>query len=200
MESKLDSLTRKIYQEGVEKANRESDSIIDNAKKESEKIISDARAQADQIIKDAHNQAEELKRNTQTDLKLAGNKTMSSIKLRIKEMLSEKLLSEPTQKLFLDADFLREMILEIIKKWDPKEGIEIQFGQQMEKNIDQAFRNSIRKEISNLEITFNQKTSRGFKIIPKENTFQITFTEDDFIEFFKPMLNSKTEELLFDRN
>ena len=49
MENKLDILTQKLYNEGVDKARQEAENIINQAKQEAEKIIADAKAKAAQM-------------------------------------------------------------------------------------------------------------------------------------------------------
>ena len=66
MDNKLDILTKKIYEQGVEKANHDSIEIVDNAKKEAEKIVNDAKAEAERIVNQANKEAEELKTKVKT--------------------------------------------------------------------------------------------------------------------------------------
>ena len=49
MENKLDILTQKLYNEGVDKARQEAENIINQAKQEAEKIIADAKAKVAQM-------------------------------------------------------------------------------------------------------------------------------------------------------
>ena len=62
MENKLDLLTKKLYEEGVEKANREAERVTGEAQQQAEKLLADARAEADAIRKRAEAEAEDLKR------------------------------------------------------------------------------------------------------------------------------------------
>jgi V/A-type H+-transporting ATPase subunit E len=199
MEQKLENLTRKIYEEGVERARQDAEGILQKARQDAEKIIKDAREEAAKIHKQAENEAAELKRNTRADLHLAGNQALSALKQQIKELLVTHILREQTSQLFADPAFLKEMILAITKKWDPREPVEIQLDASMENIINEAFESSIRKEVKNLTITFNKRLSRGFRISPEGDSFQITFTDEDFNEFFKPYINEKTDKILFSK-
>lgn len=199
MENKLDSLTQKIYQEGIEKANQERDDILNNAKTEADRIIKDAKKEADQIKTKAQDEAEELKRNSMADLKLAGNQAISSLKQQIKDLLVVKILKDPTKEIFVDTNFLKELILSITKNWDHKEGITLSFSPKMQEKIDKAFENSIKKEVKDLNITYDKRLTEGFRITPKNGSFQITFTDQDFVEFFKPFVRDKSEKILFQK-
>lgn len=46
MENKLDVLTKKLYEEGVDKANQEAEKIIAQAKEKAAKLIAEAEEQA----------------------------------------------------------------------------------------------------------------------------------------------------------
>jgi V/A-type H+-transporting ATPase subunit E len=199
MEHKLENLTQKIYEEGVERARKDADEIIQKARHKAEKIIEDAHNEATKIQKQAENESAELKRNTLADLHLAGNQSVSALKQHIKEILASNILKEKTSQLFADPAFLKEMILAITQKWDPRVAVEVQLDASLEDKIDEAFENSIRKEVKNLTIDFNKRLSRGFRISPDGSSFQITFTDEDFNEFFKPYINEKTEKILFSK-
>jgi V/A-type H+-transporting ATPase subunit E len=199
MEQKLENLTQKIYDEGVERAKKDAEEIIQKARKDAEKIIHDAQTQAEKIHKQADNESAELKRNTRADLHLAANQAISALKQQIKELLALRILKKQTSQLFADPAFLKEMILAITQKWDPREAVEIQLDDSLRNKIDEAFENSIRKEVQDLTIDFNKRLSRGFRISPEGDAFQITFTDEDFNEFFRPYINEKTEKILFSK-
>ena len=51
MENKLQELTKKLYDEGLEKGRAEADRLVGEAKNEAAKIVAEARAQAEEIVK-----------------------------------------------------------------------------------------------------------------------------------------------------
>lgn len=197
MENKLDQLTQKIYQEGIDKAEEEAAKIKSNARREADEIKENARQEAEQIRKQAEDDAQQMRRNTESDLKLAGQQAISSLKQRIKDLLAARVLDEPAKKLMVDKDFLKELIIEVTQNWEEAESIELQVSDKLKKSMDEAFENSLRKEIDGLEITYNKRLSQGFRIQPKDGAYQITFTEEDLKEFFKPYLKQKAEQIIF---
>ena len=70
MENRIQELTDKIFQEGVEKGNLEAQKILDNAKSEAERIVEEARATGERIVKEARKKADELSENVKSELKL----------------------------------------------------------------------------------------------------------------------------------
>ena len=51
MENKLQQLTQKLYDEGLEKGRAEADRLVGEAKNEAAKIVAEARAQAEEIVR-----------------------------------------------------------------------------------------------------------------------------------------------------
>ena len=49
-DNKLDILTKKIYEEGIEKAQHDANDILEKAKKDADNIIKEAEAKANQLI------------------------------------------------------------------------------------------------------------------------------------------------------
>ena len=59
MKNKLQELTKKLYDEGLEKGRAEADRLVGEAKNEAAKIVAEARAQAEEIVKKARDKAED---------------------------------------------------------------------------------------------------------------------------------------------
>ena len=78
MQSKLQELTEKIFQEGVEKGNAEAQQIVENAKAEANSIIEKAKKDAAEILEDAKKKATETKTNTESEIKLSGKQAINA--------------------------------------------------------------------------------------------------------------------------
>ena len=72
MENKLQQLTQKLYDEGLEKGRAEAERLVSEAKSEAAKIIADAKAEAEAIVKAAEAKAEDTAKNSMTEIALAG--------------------------------------------------------------------------------------------------------------------------------
>lgn len=199
-DKKLDSLLERVYQDGVEKSNKKADEIISNAKSEAEKILKDAEAKSEEIIKEAERKAEELKKNTITDVRMAGEQSISVLKQKIKELVSASVLEDGLKGAFADTNFLKDLILEVVKKWDVSSGdVAVYFSESKKGDIDSAFEKSIKNAIKNATINFDKKLSNGFRIVPDGGNYQMQFTDEDFVEFFSDFIKAKTEEVVFSK-
>ncbi|WPC22899.1 V-type ATP synthase subunit E [Brachyspira hyodysenteriae] len=201
-EKKLDSLLERIYQDGVEKSNKKADEIISNAKSEADRIIKEAEAKSEEIIKEAERKSEELKKNTITDVRMAGEQSISALKQRIKDLVTAKVLEEGLKGAFADTSFLKDLILEVVKKWDINSSdadVTVYFPESKKSDIDSSFEKSIKSAIKNATINFDKKLSNGFKIVPEGGNYQLQFTDEDFVEFFSDYIKAKTEEVIFSK-
>ena len=201
-EKKLDSLLERIYQDGVEKSNKKADEIISNAKSEADRILKEAEAKSEEIIKEAERKSEELKKNTITDVRMAGEQSISALKQRVKELVTAKVLEEGLKGAFADTAFLKDLILEVVKKWDissSNSDVTVYFPESKKADIDAAFEKSIKASIKNAVINFDKKLANGFKIVPEGGNYQLQFTDEDFVEFFSDYVKAKTEEVIFSK-
>ena len=195
----IETLTQKIYEEGVEKANQEAEEVKQKARDEASQIVENAKKEAADIKKSAEDEAAQLKRNTEAEIKLSAQQAVSQLKQSIKELLSSRILGESTGKLFADADFLKQIILETIKNWKQDQGVELYLSEDLQKKLGDAFENSIRKEVKNLEVKTSPRLDKGFRISQEGNAYQITFTEKDFEAFFSPLLKERAQKIVFEK-
>ncbi|MFO8235081.1 MAG: hypothetical protein R6U04_06740 [Bacteroidales bacterium] len=204
MESKLQELTNKLYNEGVEKANKEAQRILEEAKKEADKTKKEAREKAQEIIDDAKQEAEDLKKNVESELNLAATQTMREVKKGITEMISEKAVKKPVKEALGDKEFMKKIIESTIKNWQPKKGektdVVVTIPKNMEKELNDYLENKMANELNaGITVQVSDKMKGGFSIGPSDGAFKITFSEKDFENFFKAYLRPRTVEMLFDK-
>jgi V/A-type H+-transporting ATPase subunit E len=203
MESKLQELTNKLYQEGVDKANEEANKILDDAKKEAEKTKTDAQKQADEIINNAKQEAEDLKKNAKSEINLAAKQTIREVKKQLTELVTAKVIKEPVKKSLDDTEFVKKIIETIIKNWDPQSGkmadISVTVPENMQKELREYLENKAAKELNaGIEVKVSDRMKGGFSIGPADGSYKISFSEKDFENFFKAHLRPRTVEMLFD--
>jgi len=204
MTSKLNELTQKIYQEGVSKANEEADKIISEVKKQSDEIIKNAKNEATRIISTAQKEAGNLKENSLSELKLSANQMLSDIKQQIIKLIELKTTKEETSKAFADNDFVKELIKLIIKKWRPDSDTGIDLKILLPEEKKNEFENFFKQKTENslnegLVISFSDKIKSGFRIGPKEEGYMISFSDNEFDNFFKSYLRPKLVEILYEK-
>ncbi len=198
MSDKINVIARKIYEEGLEKAQQESESILNSSKSEAEKIIKSAKEKADQIIKDAEDKASKEKVIISSELKLASEQVVETLRQRIKDQVSIKLLDESLKTVFKDPEFIKGLILEIAGSWSSKNGMDLKISDSIKSKVEEALKPSLKDALKDMEIKSAKGLETGFIIEDKKEHFEITFTEDQFREFLKPFIKEKTHKLIFE--
>lgn len=122
MENKLDVLTKKLYEEGIGKANQEAEKIIAEAKAKAESLISDAEAKAKDIQNEAMAEAENLKKKAVSEMALSARQAITALKQEITGLIVGKVSGEMAKEAFKDAAFVQGMVVDIIKKWNVASG------------------------------------------------------------------------------
>ncbi len=202
MENKLQELTEKIYAEGIEKANKEAEEIIAKARTEVEKMHKDADRKAADIIEKAEKEANEIKTNVNSEVKLSARQAINTIKQQITELITAKSIEEEIKTAFNDREFVQKIIETTIKNWDPKssKGIDVAvlLPEKDQKELNDYFTKKQKALLEGgLELNFDDSMETGFKIGPKDGSYQISFTDKDFENFFRNYLRPRTTELLY---
>jgi V/A-type H+-transporting ATPase subunit E len=202
MENKLQELTQKLYTTGVEKAKNEAEIIIAEAQKKADKIIADANEQATSIIGNAKTESAEFKSKIESELKLSSKQVITSVKNQITNLITQDLLSKDIEKSLGDNDFIKTIIELMVKKWQPDDtestNLQVILPQQEKDNFNKYIKEKISHLMKKgLDVNFEDSFKSGFKIAPKDNSYIINFTDEDFDNFFKSYLRAKTANLLY---
>ena len=201
MESKLQQLTKKLYKEGVEKANKEAVTIIEKADVDSRKIISEAQKKADTIIENAKEESEQLKNKVLSEIRMSSNQAVSLLKQNIINILSSSALKGKIEKSIEDLTFIKEIIKEIVSKWNPDSrglSLELVLPEKSKNKLIDYFKKEAKNILSKgVELKFEERMKNGFKIGPKGDSFVLSFTDEDFDQFFQSFLKPKTKTILF---
>lgn len=196
MENKLQELTRKIYSEGVEKANQEAAVIIESAQKQAEEVLRHARREADELLKQAQNSAADMQRNAQSEVRMSSKQAISAIRQQIAGLITAKVVDAPVKEITGDKAFIGSLILKAIENFNSDASLVLPAAD--EKQLEQYFGNRLQQVMSaGLEVTFDEKVKGGFKIGPKDHSYVISFTDDDFVSFFRSFMRPRTINLIF---
>ena len=203
MESKLQELTNKLYNEGVEKANEEADRIKSEAQKEADQIKNNAQQEADQIIQKAKEEAEDMKKNVRSEIDLAAKQTLREVKKQITEMITANVIKKPVQNAMEDTEFVKKIIESMIQNWNPQSqepvNISVTLPEKMQKELKDYLENQAAKELNaTIEVDVSDRMKGGFSIGPADGSYKISFSEEDFENFFKGYLRPRTVEMLFE--
>ena len=201
MNSKIQQLTETIYNEGVQKAKEEAEAILKEAREKAAGIEKDAQKEAEKKVAEAEEKAQELKKQVDSEIKMTLNQAVSAMKQEITSLITMKVIQPPVKELFSDKDFLQKLISTVVKGWLEKESFDLKviLPEQNREKLEAYFKNNLADELNKgLEVSFAQNMKSGFKIGPADESYLISFTDEDFTNFLKGYLRPKTSQLLFE--
>lgn len=200
MDQKLKELTEKLYNEGVSKGNEEAEKITAEAKTEAKKIIADAQSKAKEIIEKAEQESAELDKNTKSELELASRQMLTALEQEITTLINGQITQQEIKKATDDKEFLQNLILSTVSNWAPKQDLLVIVSPKDEKEVEKFFASKAKQILDKgLKIESANNVKAGFEIGPADGSYKVSFTQEDFIEFFKAFLRPKVVELLFNR-
>lgn len=196
MDSQIQALTEKVYQEGVLKGEQEAAKILAAANAQAEQVERDARTRAEQIIAEAQRSASELKSNTERELKLNASKLIEATKASIVDVLAGRIAGDSVQALTANPELLQRVVLEIAKGFDLKHGVEITSSQAEELK---AYFAQNAKALLEEGLTIKQVTGKAtqYTIRPQNGSFKVEIGEQEFVELFKSILRPQLAQELF---
>ena len=196
MDSKIQELTEKLYNEGVEKGQAEAISIVENAHKEKERMLKDAHAEAENIIIEATKDAAEMKKNTESELRMYAAQSINALKTETVNLINEKIVSSSVKAAFENKDFMPQLIVKLVSEWHQEERLVIEVAD--EQALKQYFE-AYAKEILLQGIEIKQVNGRAtsFSIVSEDGAYRVNFGEKEFVDYFKTFLRPQLIELLF---
>ena len=202
MENKLQQLTQKLYDEGLEKGRAEADRLVAEARSKADKIVSDAKAEAEEIVRKAQAKAEDVEKNTLTEIALAGKQAVARIKSEIAELIVAKAAGAGVAEAALDPAFIKEMLLAVAKNWNGADAGKVELKALLPEGerakLDAAFGKSVQELLAaGIEVGYSKEVKTGFKVGAKEGGYYLSFSDADMEALLGEYLREKVSRMLF---
>lgn len=199
--NKLQELTQKLYNEGLEKGRAEADRLVAEAKQEAAKILADAKAEAEAVTKAAEVRAEDIAKNAMTEISLAGRQAVSKIKSELAEAIVAKATSEAVKAATIDSAFVKDMLLAVAKNWTAATtdvSLVALLPEDKRKELDAAMQKSADELMkAGIEVGYSKEVKSGFKVGEKSGGYYISFTDESFDALLKEYLREKVANMLY---
>jgi V/A-type H+/Na+-transporting ATPase subunit E len=202
MQTKLQELTEKIYQEGVNKAREDAEKIKATAQKEADEIVAAAKKQAEDLMKEAGKQAAELKQNSMNELQLSARQLISDTRQKVVNLVEAKVIEPQVKASMTDVEFNKDIIQTLVKNWNPNSDASVEISVLLPAEKQKEFETFFKVKTAEMlgkgvEVSFSDKIKGGFKIGPKDGGYLISFSDDDFDNLFRGYLRPRLIDLLF---
>ena len=202
MQNKLQELTDRLYEEGLSKGRQDADALLEKARKEAEDIVAKAREEAEAIRSDAEKRAVKIRTMVQGDIKMASTQSIAALKQQVENMVLTQAVAKPVGAAFSDEGFVKDLLKMVVRSFNASNpdgvSLEVILPAAAQKELEQAFRNEITKDLgAGVEVKNVKGLPNGFKIGPKEGGYQLSFTGDDFTSLVSEYLRPATKKILF---
>ena len=198
--TKLQQLTDKLYQEGLEKGRAEAESLVAEAEARAAKIVAEAEARAAKIVADAERKAEDVEKNAMTEIALAGKQAVAKIKSEIETLIVAKVTAEGIKSANLDPAFIKDMLLAVAANWNngAKADLKALLPEAKKAELGAAFDSAAKALLAEgIEVGFSNDVKSGFKVGEKNGGYYISFSDESFEALLGGYLREKAAELLF---
>ena len=198
--TKLQQLTDKLYQEGLEKGRAEAESLVAEAEARAAKIVAEAEARAAKIAADAERKAEDVEKNAMTEIALAGKQAVAKIKSEIETLIVAKVTAEGIKSANLDPAFIKDMLLAVAANWNngAKADLKALLSEAKKAELGAAFDSAAKALLAEgVEVGFSNDVKSGFKVGEKNGGYYISFSDESFEALLGGYLREKAAELLF---
>ena len=198
MENKLQQLTQKLYDEGLEKGRAEAERLVAEAKTNAAKIVKEAEAQAAKILADANTKAQDVEKNAMTEISLAGKQALSKIKSEISSMIIAKSTAPAVKAATLDPEFVKQMLLTVAKNWSGADSSKALLPEAEQKAFEATFEAAAKELLAaGVEVGYSKEVRTGFKVGAKDGGYYISFSDQDFDALLKEYLRDKVYKMLY---
>lgn len=179
MELQIQDLVSSIRKEGLEAANVEAESIIQEAKKKAESIVNSAKAEAQQFKDAAEKEVAILKESAEVGAEQAKRDAVLAFKTEIQAEF-EKLLASDIKK-ELTGDSLGKLIRAAIA------GENVADYAAEVSEVGDALKKELAEEIKKgLEIRPTKGVQQGFRLAAKDGSGYFDCSDDGIMEMLMP--------------
>lgn len=201
LNTNLKSLIEKVHDEGIEKAKEEASQIIAEAKQQADELIKETEQRIAKMEAHSANEVNRIRENLNSELKAAAQQTVNTIKDGLADVISNRIVSQGISEALSEKAFLQKIIFSVLQKWQPTETnlqFEVLLNKENEIQLQEFFEQRIKKELSTeLEIVVENKIKSGFKVGVKNENYYVSFSAEDFENYFKSHLRKKTLEWIY---
>ena len=197
----LNTLVDKLNNEGIEKAKDKAQQIITEAQLQASVLIEEAKKRISSMETKSLAEMTHKRDNVNSELKSAGQQTVHTIKNELVSIITNKIAFHGITESLSDKEFMQKIIFSVLQKWNSIENnlrFELLLNKEDEIQLKDFIDQHIKKELAiELEIVVENKIKSGFKIGVKNENYYVSFSDEEFENFFKSYFRERTIEWVY---
>lgn len=201
MESKLQELTRSLYQDGVEKGQAEAERLLAESRAEAGRILDSAREAANGIVGAATEQSRLLKQRTEKELAVAGEQALARFRAELAASLELAVLRPAMAATLADPAIVGQVLVALVSNWHPENSdrrLSATVPESLRPGLEAWFTaNAAHVLKDGLAIRSDARTGTSFRVAPEDEGWQLVFDERDLEALYRSFLKTRTAHLLF---
>ena len=202
MERKIAELTQRLYQEGIEKGEARARELIAEAEAAGTRIVADAEDRARAIAEQAARHAEETRRHVDAEIRLSAAQALTSFKQLLLTSVIAQVVDDAVTRSLSDTATVTEFIKSSVRGWNCAAGqapdLVYLLPEAQKAELDQSVRKAVSQVLTGgVELRYSTALKAGFRVGPKDGAFAVSFTDEDFREFFKEYARPRAKKYLF---
>ena len=195
MNEKLDSLIQRIRQEGVDEAQRTSDTMLAEAEEQARRIGQEARLESERILEAAKQEAADLREKGEQALRQASRDTVLLLRERIVALFESALQKEIAES--LDPGLLVKLLESVVGQWRPDAEIEVLVSETDSEALAGLTRSRLKQMLTTpISIVPSSRVTKGFRIGTKGGDVYYEFTDEALLESLKSVLAPRLRAIL----
>jgi len=197
MEVQIQELLTQIKDRGVNAARDEAKGIIDDAKKTAAAIVENAKKEAAKTLDETALDLSRREASHRDALRQASRDVVLGLEKRIQELFSRLLREEVAGA--LNGQVLADVIVEVIKKWEPdaRKGLEVQLSPKQLKDLETLMKSRLADAVkSGVEFKPVSHVEAGFRVGQKNGNAYFDFSAEGILAMVAGLLNPKLAEII----
>ena len=198
MEIQLQELIAQIKKDGVDAAENQAATIVNDAKAHAEKIIADAQAQADKILQNAKTESEKMTRSGEDAIRQAGRNLLISFRESVAKEL--RTITGETVAAAYSPENLSNLILTGVENWtkEPEsENLAVILNSQDLANLEAGLLAALKEKLlQGVTLKSNDSLDGGFRIAVKDGSAYYDYSDEAVVDMLSAYLSPRVTQLL----
>ena len=198
MEIQLHELIAQIKKDGVDAAENQASTIINDAKAQAEKILADAQAQAEKLLQNAKTENEKMVRSGEDAIRQAGRNLLISFRESVAKEL--RVITGDAVTAAYARENLAGMILSVVENWtkNPEcENLTVILNEQDLAALEETLVSALKeKMLQGVTLKASDSFDGGFRIAVADGSAYYDYSAEAVVDMLSGYLSPRVAQLL----